>query len=416
MHLKMKLKNAQQIAEWRLCIGCGACSYICPEGNITLIDVVNNGIRPTRNPDKCKGCSECLKVCPGYETIQTSPEDQLGLIKALQGSWGPVLEVWEGYAADPEIRFNGSSGGVASALALYCLEKEGMHGVLHSAADEMEPLANKTVLSRNRADMLSRAGSRYAPASPCDGLTLIESAPGLCAFIGKPCDVAGLRKAQSLQHELDKKIGVAIGIFCAGTPSTQATIDLLKKLRINPGDLDELRYRGRGWPGQFSARIKNDNNQTKTLPYKEAWGFIQKYRPYRCYLCPDSTGEFADISCGDPWYRQVRGGEAGYSLVLVRTERGRQILRGAIETGFVVLECADPRILGLSQKDMPIKRGAVWGRLLTMRALGIPAPKYDGFSLFRNWLAIPAKEKARSIIGTARRIIKRKYYRKRMIT
>ena len=39
---------------------------------------------------------------------------------------GYALEIWEGYAADPEIRRLGSSGGLLSALALYCLEKEGM--------------------------------------------------------------------------------------------------------------------------------------------------------------------------------------------------------------------------------------------------------------------------------------------------
>ena len=410
-----KVSNALQVAEWRLCVGCGACAYVCPEQNITLVNVINDGIRPTYDPAKCKDCGDCIKVCPGYDTTKVYPEEQSEIIKELNQSWGTILEIWEGYATNPGIRFLGSSGGLASVLALYCLEREGMYGVLHTVADERNPMSNKIVLSRDCADILSSTGSRYSPASPCSELKIIESAPGSCAFIGKPCDIAGLRKAMSMMPVLDKKIGAVIGIFCAGSPSLQGTIDLLEKLHINTDGISALRYRGRGWPGLFSVQYQKDASQTKTLTYKEAWGFIQAYRPYRCYLCPDATSELADISCGDPWYRDIKEGEAGYSLVLVRTARGRQILRGAIEAGYVTIERAAPKVLSHSQRDMPIKRGAVWGRLLTMRAFGIPVPKYDGFSLFRNWLAIPAKEKARSLVGTVRRIIKRKYYRKLVI-
>jgi len=96
---------------------------------------------------------------------------------------------------------------------------------------------------------------------------------------------------------------------------------------------------------------------------------------------------------------------------LVRTERGRGILRGAIENGYALLEPADPRVLELSQKGMPLKRGAIWGRLLVMKGLGIPTPELIGFSLFENWLDLPIEEKARSLYGTARRILQRKFHR-----
>ena len=213
-----------------------------------------------------------------------------------------------------------------------------MHGALHIAADTGKPYLNKTVMSRSRADILSRTGSRYSPASPCDGLKQIEQASGPCIFIGKPCDIAGLRKAQSLKSELNKKTGLAIGIFCAGTPSTKGTIELLKNLDVNLTDVSEIRYRGKGWPGKFAVRIKGEKREREIMTYMNSWGFVQKYRPYRCYLCPDGTSEFADISCGDPWYRQIQDNEQGYSLVLVRTERGRDILLGAIKAGYVSLE------------------------------------------------------------------------------
>jgi coenzyme F420 hydrogenase subunit beta len=46
-----------------------------------------------------------------------------------------------------------------------------------------------------------------------------------------------------------------------------------------------------------------------------------------------------------------------------------------------------------------------------MKAFGIPTPRLEGFSLYKNWLRISFKDKARSILGTARRIIQRGYYK-----
>lgn len=407
----MKFVNVQDISKWRLCVGCGACAYICPEKNITLSNILQEGIRPRIDENRCKKCGECLKVCPGFAVEQSCREDNDGVMADLIMGWGQILEVWEGYAADPEIRYHGSSGGLASALALYCIEKAGMSGLLHIGPNRHEPLRNKTIFSTSKNEILSRTGSRYSPASPCDSLDRVESAPEQGVFIGKPCDVAGLRKAQELKQELNKKTGLVIGIFCAGTPSMKGTLALLEKNNINPEDVEEIRYRGKGWPGKFAVRMKGEENPREIMTYMDAWGFVQKYRPYRCYLCPDGTSELADISCGDPWYRQIKDSEQGYSMALIRTERGRQMLQGAMKDGYVNVERAKPQILTASQQNLLVKRGAIWGRLFTMKAFGIPVPQMQGFSLFKNWLTLSMKEKTSSILGTAKRIMQRKYYR-----
>lgn len=407
----LRTKNVKGVVAQRLCVGCGACAYVCPKNKLKLVDVVSDGIRPIYNGNGCAHCEECLKVCPGYETIHHPLEDRTGLIPGLHKGWGTIREIWEGHAADAEVRYSGSSGGLATALALYCLEKEGMHGALHIGADPMHPWKNLTVLSRHRNDLLSRTGSRYSPASPCDGLNRIEQALGPCVFIGKPCDVAGLRKAQLLRPELDKNVGVAIGIFCAGTPSTQGTLELLRRLNTDPKEVEEIRYRGKGWPGIAAIRLRGQNMPSYQMSYMESWGFLQKYRPYRCYLCPDGTSEFADVSCGDPWYREIQEEAPGYSLVLVRTQRGREIVHGAMEAGYAVLKRANPQTLEESQKNLLAKRRAIWGRIMVMKAFGVPTPRLKGFCLFENWCKLPIKEKGRSILGTARRIMQRRYYK-----
>jgi coenzyme F420 hydrogenase subunit beta len=407
----MQFRNVQDVTEWGLCIGCGACAYICPD-NITLINVLNEGIRPKLAKSSCELCDACLKVCPGINVVHPQDLDTSGHVPGMMRSWGPMLEVWEGFAADPELRHAGSSGGLASAIALYCIEQGGMHGLLHIGSDKQIPLKNETVLSTSRAEILARTGSRYAPASPCDGLAMVEAAPTPCTFIGKPCDVTAVQLARSLNNNLNEKLGLTIGIFCAGTPSSQGTLDLLKQQGIEPETVKEIRYRGNGWPGHFAAKTKGSTVPLKVMSYIDSWGFLQKYRPYRCHLCPDATSEFADIACGDPWYRNIEKGEQGQSMVIVRTERGKEVLRSAIDAGYVVLRKADPSILERSQREVFRKRGAVWGRIMAMKVFGIPTPTFGGFSLFENWLQLSFKDQIKSIVGTARRILLRGYYKR----
>jgi len=393
-----------------MCVGCGACVPACAEGRVRLVDVVDDGLRPlVDHPESCGSCRDCLRVCPGWEIDHRALRRAPGAERSLLRTCGPVLEVWEGYASDPDIRRQGSSGGMITALALHAVERGGMHGTLHIGADERRPLASRAHLSRTRGELLARAGSRYAPAAPCVGLTLIAEAPAPCVFAGKPCDVTGLARSIALRPGLGRKVGLTLSFFCAGTPATQGTLDLLARRGVNPESVGALRYRGDGWPGMFRADAAGDGAPLARLSYAESWGFLQAYRPYRCYLCPDGTGEDADIACGDPWYRAPREGEAGASLVLVRTERGRRALAAAREAGYVRAERAAPSLVTAAQRRLLEKRRALWGRLLTMRALGVPAPRLRGFSLFANWLGLPAREKLRSTAGAARRILSRGY-------
>jgi coenzyme F420 hydrogenase subunit beta len=412
--LTERFRTVADVADWRLCLGCGACAYACPEQKVQLINVVDQGIRPRVADTPCgnnngRPCSDCLDVCAGLGAGQTAGSEPSTVIAELKQSWGPVLEVWEGFAADPQMRRDGSSAGMASALALFSIESLNMRGAVHIRGDDKQPHVNTTVFSRTRAELLASTGSRYAPASPCERLGEIEEGDRPAVFIGKPCDIEALRKAQAIRPGLNRNIGVAIGIFCAGTPSTQGTIDLLSKHGIDPDEVEELRYRGRGWPGTFAVRLKGQAQWRDLATYAQAWGFLQAYRPYRCHLCPDGTSEFADVSCGDPWYREVQQGEDGLSLVLVRTEQGREIVRRAIAAGAVRLQRVDPNVLSMSQKELQLKRGAIWGRVLTMKLLGVPAPRFAGMALARNWWHLPLKHQLRSIIGTARRVLQRHY-------
>jgi len=407
-----RFNHVGDVAAWRLCLGCGACASVCPEKKIRLVDQLDEGVRPVVDSGHCRECTDCLQVCPSVENDHTRINARKGVIPELTPTFGPVLEIWEGHAGDPAIRLAGSSGGLITALSLFCLEQERMHGVLHIGMDPSEPTRNRTTLSRTRDELMSATGSRYAPASACDHLELMENAPAPCVFVGQPSEVTALRKAQHLRPRLAGQTGLAISFFCAGSPARKGLLELLKGRGVRPAEVQSVRYRGNGWPGVFSVRIKGQVQPAFEMTYKESWGFVQAYRPFSTHLCPDGSGEDADISCGDPWYREVKPGEPGSSMVLVRTERGREILQRAIAAGYVALTRAETWKLVASQKNLIAKRGAVGARVAVLRLLGLPAPRLRGFSLWKNWRALSWQGKLRSTVGTVRRVISRGYFRR----
>jgi len=397
------IRSIRDVAERHLCSGCGACAYAAPQA-VRMVDDLDQGRRPV--VAESADTSAALAVCPGVAL--DAPPVPPGADAALLRGWGPVLEVWEGFAADADVRFRASSGGAATALALHGLERGGMAGVLHIAAREDVRYLNETRLSTGRAELLAAVGSRYAPASPCDGLAAVESAPGPCVFIGKPCDVAATHKARATRPALDRQLGVTIAIFCAGTPSTRGTLEMIAKLGFeDPDAIDSVRYRGHGWPGRATVR---QGDQERSLSYQESWGdLLQRFVPWRCRICPDHTGEFADISVGDPWYYdEIPVGEPGRSLVIVRTERGRRFLEGARAAGVLELERSDPSLLPRSQPNLLRVRGASFGRIWTSRLLGAAAPRFRGFGLARVWWShLTLKQRAQSIFGTCKRVFAR---------
>ncbi len=390
-------------------MGCGACVYACPNGAISLVDSVDVGIRPIVDEARCRQCHDCIKICPGVG-LEHDPFPE-GAIDELKQTWGPILQLWEGYASDEKIRYAGSSGGIATALALYGLESGIAGGVLHIGVDKECPIKNVPVYSRTKEQLLVCMGSRYAPAAPCQAFDIIKKEAGKSIFIGKPCDIAALSKARKLDLELDKKMAFTISIFCAGTPTTKGTRAILDQMEIdNVNTLESFRYRGNGWPGMTTAVKKN--GELSQMKYEQSWGnILSKHGQFRCRLCPDNTGEFAVISCGDPWYREIEPDEPGRSLVLVRSQRGSELTRSALKDGYISVNSAEPTVLSRSQVSVLRRRQQLWGRLIAMRAIQIPVPSYTGFNLWANWRSLPSKEKIRSFMGTFKRIILRKLHK-----
>ncbi|MBN2106592.1 MAG: Coenzyme F420 hydrogenase/dehydrogenase, beta subunit C-terminal domain [Deltaproteobacteria bacterium] len=401
----------QDVVDWGMCTGCGACYSLCTKNAVTLENIEHVGIRPRFKPAACAGCTECLDICPGYGVDASKYATKCTCAVQTSHLIGPTIEVWEGYAADNELRFRASSGGVLTALSLYCLEQEHMAFIFHTGMDPMAPWKNITVQSSNRQQLIRHAGSRYNASSPCDSLALIEACDRPCVFIGKPCDVAAVAALRAKRPALDKNLGMVLTFFCAGTPSVSATLDLLSKLAVDAAQVRGLRYRGNGWPGGFSIK-KNTGSHCQVLSYEDSWHFLQKYRCLRCHLCPDGLGEMADISCGDAWHRHDKNSnDPGRSLVLVRSEHGREMLKKAIRAGYIQLTTSTPENV-IKAQGLVARRRKIFGRLLAMKLLLIPATQFTGFNLFRNWVGLSLLAQIKTVFGTLKRLLHKKLWHK----
>lgn len=411
-----RIKTLQDVVDRHLCMGCGTCAAVRPD-IVKMVDTVAHGRRPLIASDAGEDAGRALaSTCPGRAIdAAAAPAGADGYEHA---AWGPVLEVWEGYATDPELRFNGSSGGVVSALSLFCIEQKDYAGAVQARARSDQPLLNETVISRSRSDVLAATASRYAPASPCERLADVRQSGQSHVFVGKPCDVAGAARFAAVDEAVANGIGLSISIFCAGTPSLAATRELLTHLGVGESDeVLEVRYRGRGWPGRMAVRFRSAATgrvESASTSYEQGWGdILQKHTQWRCRLCADHIGEHADLSVGDPWYRPVAEGDPGQSLIVVRTERGRQVLREAMRAGVLHLEPRSIQTLAASQPNLERTRGAVYARCLTARLVGAAAPRYRGAGLHRVWWrALTPADKLRSVAGTLKRLFSKGLLRK----
>lgn len=424
--MKLPILSISDAVERDLCCGCGVCVAAEPDA-IRMVDDIDLGRRPVVADDATLDAS-VHAICPGLylDPASTDVASDLGadldLDPDASAMWGPVLEVWEGYASDEEIRFRGSSGGVVTALAAFALDHGVADGVCHVRARRDAPYLNESVISHTRDDLLESAGARYAPASPGERLIDVKRSGRPHVFIGKPCDVAGATSLGARDPEIGNNLALNIAIFCAGTPTLRGTFEMLDAMGVeDPDRLGALRYRGHGWPGDATAQVAEPGGRTRenALPYDTAWGdILRRHKQWRCHVCPDHTGEHADLSVGDPWYREIKPGEGGRSLIIVRTERGRAFLRRAVDAGAVSIQQVNPELILASQPSLLRAQSAVWGRLLGMRLLGLKRPRFGRMRrMLGHWMRhLTWSQRARSVFGVIRHVRTRRLYERKTIT
>lgn len=386
-----------------LCSGCGLCAGIS-HGAITLETVAPGYTRPRQLAaidstteavirDACPGS----RVSPWEDGAQTHPY------------WGPYRQVATGHATDPEVRFTGSSGGVASALLIAALDTGLVDRALHVVADPERPTRNILHWSATRAEVLAGAGSRYAASSPLADIDAALSAGHRFAFVGKPCDVSALRQLARHDPRVDRQIPIMLSFFCGGIPSHAGSDRIIRAMGMEPAEVVRFRYRGQGWPG--TARAETGDGGSAEMSYADSWGgHLSKEVQFRCKICPDAIGGAADIAVADAWY----GGESGYptfeeqdgrSLVMTRTARGEQLLQQAIGSAAIEVTPLPIGDIILMQPSQARRKRMVLARLSACAATLQPRPDVRGLKVLSAARQASIRESLHNLLGTTRRIL-----------
>jgi coenzyme F420 hydrogenase subunit beta len=394
--------SMDEVLKGDLCSGCGLCQGVFGVEKIRMGLSSEGFLRPqVLQPLSISETELFSDFCPGGRIEHQNAEKH-------DPHWGPIRRCTVGNALDESIRHAGSSGGVISALAIFLLENGAVQGVIQTTALSSAPLKNVTVVSRTRAQVLNCAGSRYAPSAPLADLEEILKQSGSFLFIGKPCDVAALRALQRRKPDLLQKIPYALSFFCAGIPSQHGTHKILDRFGVTVDEVAQFRYRGEGWPGKTSIRTRDGREHSMT--YAESWGkVLNRELQFRCKICPDGTGEFADIACADAWYGDASGYPAfdeadGRSLIIVRTERGGRLFDEAVQAGVIAATALDPVEIGKMQPYQYQRKSLILSRLMALRLTGRSSPRYHNLRLGKAALARGIRAQVKSFLGTLRRI------------
>lgn len=394
------MTDLSDILDNGLCMGCGGCVAALRAPELEMAMSAEGYLRPVPVALDAAQREILNAVCAGRTLAHeaTGPD--------YHDLWGPIRRLATGYAIDPQVRFRGSSGGVLSALTIHLLETGEVDFVLATGADPDDAIGNVTTRRRSRDEVIAAAGSRYAPSSPLADLETHLAAGRPFAFIGKPCDVATLRRMAKRDPRIDALIPYKLAFFCAGVPSRSGTQAVLDALGVARDDVTHFQYRGEGWPGL--ARARRHDGTEESMTYEASWGrILNKHLQFRCKICPDGTGEFADVACADAWYGKDGYPDfeerAGRSLIVARTKAGERLVAAAEGRGAVATDPLDVGEIARMQPYQVTRKRNALARSAAVWAARRQGPRYARLALLRLSAKTPPNELLRNFWGTFRR-------------
>ena len=387
---------------------CGTCVAVCPTRAVALDWEVATGYRVTVDRERCSDCGICLEACPG-PGVDFRPDAwwrERNAGAASRDFLGPWRRLWFGWAADPELRHLGASGGVATALLAGLLENGLADAVLAVGTSDENPLQAVGVVCRSPAEVAACRGSKYnvVPVNTLLGTVLRE--PGRYVLVGLPCHIQGLRLAQRRFRRLRERVVLTLGVFCGLTCEPRATEVAALQAGLDPADLASVSYRGPGWPGGMRLVTRDGRARRRDYPaYFD--GHLAAHTPPRCRMCPDALAELADVSVGDTWLDRFEGCD-GVNDLIVRTPEGERATAAVRDR--LRLQDATPEEMVASQAETyRVKRDVLRGRIALRAAAGRPIPAHAGLDLRPNGrdIAVAARDVARERLY--RRLAARRY-------
>lgn len=310
----------KDVIDSEICSGCGVCVAFCDKVNLT-----EGGSEPASDCSmligavKCNIDGICYDSCPHVSYSIPELEDEVFGGRREDEILGHYIKAVAVRSKDKDILKNAQDGGAATAFLLATVKEGFADAAVVTTRDESWNVdADAT---SDKKDIAGGAGTKYARAPPVVKLGKnLRKMPRL-AIVGTGCQIAGTRKLEKkFLSAVDKADLTLIGLFCYENfpySSLKKIIEEgfgLKMADVTKTDITK---------GKMHIWTKDGKKHEK--PIKE----FADYTPTACVICRDFTATFSDLTCGSI------GSGAGWTTVIIRSQRGLDLLEKAKEKGYI---------------------------------------------------------------------------------
>ena len=367
----------EEVIDTGLCTGCAGCVISCPH-DVIGYEHAPGAYKPFHleeelGTDNCvhgeKGCTSCTRACPRFRDWETEAEmhlfDRHRKPEELSGVYKDVLLT---RASDSTVHELGQDGGLVSAILIWCLDNGIIDGALTSHLENDEENGNSwkaiPALATDKESVLAGAGSRYTYSANTLAITEArEKNLESLALVGMSCQtsIAPVMWNRKV-GKAGKPIKLNIGLLCSKSFDDSIFEELFwAKYRLPKEEMTKMNIKG-----VFQIWMKNGDYHEINLKECHAW------TREGCNLCPDFAAEHADISTGGI------GKYNDWTLTVVRTELGRQIIMRMLEEGVIEGRPgdSDPDAIALMHK-LAAKSRSRWPDWANSSAR-VGLPQYQG--------------------------------------
>jgi coenzyme F420 hydrogenase subunit beta len=300
---------------------------------------------------------------------------------------GPYRSISIGFAKKEEVRSQGASGGVLSAILIWLLENKIIDGAVVTGMSQSEPWQTKSYIATTPDQIFQAAQSKYIISSVNEILPEIGRFKGKLAYVGLPGHVQSIRKLQRINHPWVQNIEYLFGPFYGNTLHFSSVVSFIRSYGYKDyAQISKLYFRFGEWPGNMRVEFKDGN--FIQLPKFHANYLIPFHILKNSLLCSDLTNEFTDISGGDAWAPVYEERGKGYSMVIARSEKGQVLLDRMQEQGILDLKIiSENEAITMHSHGYDLKKRGTFIRIKFRKLLGLPIPDYGysvkGFSFIR---------------------------------
>ncbi|MBT3191559.1 MAG: 4Fe-4S dicluster domain-containing protein [Verrucomicrobia bacterium] len=386
----MTPSNISDISAARICNTCGACVGVCPADAIKFVETAAGHCMPEVDDGRCNDCGLCSRVCPsltfGNDLFRRMPKDAFA---------GVALETCVGRATNEALFSNSSSGGVVSGILAHALQEGRIQGAVTVSMSYGCPPRPVIRIARTEAELLDSQKSKYCPIPLLTFLKQLPQIEGRVGVVALPCHIHGLHNVMDRFPWIREKIGFTIGLICDRILTYAALDYLLASSGLPKGTNATFHYRDKsvsGWPGD--VHVLSDGGRSCVMPSWNRTRIKDYFTPARCRICFDKMNVFSDITVGDP--HGINGADlvSGESVVVSRTQLGKDIVSAARQQTAIKTRAIKYEEV-LQGQGIKYKRAHWRAYMEAWERLGSPLPNY--------WKKVKPQTPAVPLIGGPKR-------------